>query len=118
MLFLEFRIGSKGFKVYDLTSKRVIMSRDITFYEDKFPFIESSYKVEHVVPPLPHMAEVQEDLLIEDHDPDQEIMPARSQPPTEPQSNLFPLNKVPETEDLQLGCLILPPIVLQITLPY
>lgn len=61
------------------------MTRNATFYEDKFPFIDSSYKIETGVPSLPLIPEIQEDLIIDGIPSDQAIMP--SQPTIESYSS-------------------------------
>lgn len=52
-VFLGYPYGKKGWKLYDLESKKVFVSRDMVFQEDKFPFAESE-----------RIQEVQEPLLI------------------------------------------------------
>lgn len=37
--FWGFSVGTKGYKVYDLEAKQYILSRDVIFYEEKFPYV-------------------------------------------------------------------------------
>ena len=37
-VFLGYPFGQKAYKVYDLNTKRVIVTRDIKFFEKHFPF--------------------------------------------------------------------------------
>ncbi|KAL2226138.1 UNVERIFIED_CONTAM: Retrovirus-related Pol polyprotein from transposon RE2 [Sesamum indicum] len=41
-VFLGYASNKKGYKVYDLKGKCMIVSRDITFYEDVFPYAKDS----------------------------------------------------------------------------
>lgn len=38
-VFVGYPIGQKGWKVYNLRTKEFLVSRDVTFYEENFPFI-------------------------------------------------------------------------------
>lgn len=40
--FSGYNPGQKAYKLYDLEDKKVIMSRDVVFYESIFPFIDSN----------------------------------------------------------------------------
>ena len=37
-VFLGYPFGQKAYKVYDITTKRIIVSRDVKFFEKHFPF--------------------------------------------------------------------------------
>lgn len=37
-IFLGYPYGKKGYRVFDLTQQKIIVSRDITFFETIFPF--------------------------------------------------------------------------------
>ena len=50
-LFLGYPYGQKAYKVYNLETKRVFISRDVVFYEQYFPFIHHSNQ--HTPLPLP-----------------------------------------------------------------
>lgn len=52
-VFLGFQSGTKGFKVYDLSSKKLFLTRGITYHERNFPFIDSTFETKSVLPPLP-----------------------------------------------------------------
>ena len=41
--FLGFPFGVKGFKLLNLATKKVFVSRDVSFHEKVFPFISSTY---------------------------------------------------------------------------
>ena len=41
-VFLGFPFNVKGFKVFDLDSHTVFVSRDVTFHENVFPFVSNS----------------------------------------------------------------------------
>lgn len=40
--FLGYNPGQKAYKLYDLTDKKIIMSRDVIFYESIFPFAKNN----------------------------------------------------------------------------
>lgn len=40
-VFMGYPYGKKGWKLYDLTTKKFFVSRDVIFYEGKFPFADS-----------------------------------------------------------------------------
>lgn len=44
-VFLGYPFGKKGWKVYDLETKEVFVSRDVRFLEDVFPFAGASDEV-------------------------------------------------------------------------
>uniref|UniRef100_A0A803M4N9 Integrase catalytic domain-containing protein n=1 Tax=Chenopodium quinoa TaxID=63459 RepID=A0A803M4N9_CHEQI len=53
-IFLGYPYGQKGYKLYDLESRKIILSRDVIFFEEVFPFksgdsslIESSDSFQH-----------------------------------------------------------------------
>lgn len=46
-VFLGYPFGQKAYKIYDLTTKRVIVTRDIKFFERHFPFHFSSKGLSH-----------------------------------------------------------------------
>lgn len=48
MYCLGYPHGKKPYKLYDLTTRRVSFSRDVKFYEDHFPFLNT--------PTLPHVS--------------------------------------------------------------
>ena len=41
-IFIGYPDGTKGYKVYDIAKNRFMISRDVTFFEDKFPYSERS----------------------------------------------------------------------------
>ena len=41
-MFIGYPFGKKGWKLYDLESKEIFVSRDVIFYEDIFPFISAN----------------------------------------------------------------------------
>lgn len=62
-VFLVFKFGYKAYKVYDLHTKQVIMSRDVTFYETEFPFANSNVQLNsnaYVFPCLPIACDMQD----------------------------------------------------------
>lgn len=38
-VFIGYPVGQKGYKVYDRETQRILITRDIVFYENRFPFI-------------------------------------------------------------------------------
>lgn len=40
-VFTGYSLGQKGFKIYDLENKTIIVSRDVRFYESTFPFLST-----------------------------------------------------------------------------
>ena len=48
--FLGFKLGTKGFRLIDLKSKEIFISRNVTFYETHFPFLHSTSTDISVVP--------------------------------------------------------------------
>ena len=55
-VFLGYPFGVKGYKLLDLTTKRIFVSRDVHFLETVFPFVSSSHSFSpHTNIPLPHL---------------------------------------------------------------
>lgn len=53
-VFLGFRRGVKGFKLYDFQTEEVFVSRDVLFYESIFPFAENTNSPQGIsLVPLP-----------------------------------------------------------------
>jgi hypothetical protein len=55
-VFIGYPFGQKGYRVFNLTTKRIFTSRDVHFHETQFPFqMSSSYPISsaHPVVPLP-----------------------------------------------------------------
>ncbi|CAL1359264.1 unnamed protein product [Linum trigynum] len=52
-LFLGYAASQKGYRIYDLTSRRLITSRDVKFQEDIFPFQDGTHKTLHWIPHPP-----------------------------------------------------------------
>ncbi|KAK9062516.1 hypothetical protein SSX86_019703 [Deinandra increscens subsp. villosa] len=42
-IFLGYPPGTKGYKLYDMEHKKMVVSRDVKFFEDKFPFGNIKY---------------------------------------------------------------------------
>jgi len=40
-MFLGYPHGQKGWKLYDLATKKIFLSRDVHFYDTIFPFAQS-----------------------------------------------------------------------------
>lgn len=51
--------------MYELSSKRIIVTRDVSFQETKFPFIDSSFDNQSILPSLPITSDLQEELITE-----------------------------------------------------
>ena len=55
-VFLGYPFGVKGYKLLDLTTKKIFVSRDVHFLETVFPFISPSHSFSpHTSIPLPHL---------------------------------------------------------------
>ena len=55
-VFLGYPYGVKGFKVLNLATKKIFVSRDVFFRETVFPFISSTYSSSpHSTITLPHL---------------------------------------------------------------
>ena len=69
-------MGEKGYKVYDIESYKFFTSRDIIFYENKFPFQSNNpWKKSNVVVPLPIFDSLETlDTMLPEHSP--EISPS------------------------------------------
>lgn len=39
-IFIGYPYSKKGYRVYDLITKKIFISRDVVFYEDQFPFLK------------------------------------------------------------------------------
>ncbi|KAD4887930.1 hypothetical protein E3N88_20003 [Mikania micrantha] len=50
-VFLGYPQGTKGYKIFDLESKKIIVSRDVNFHEDKFPFDQFSLETTELFEP-------------------------------------------------------------------
>ena len=53
-IFLGYPYGQKAYKVYSLETKKIMISRDVLFYENCFPFMQSD-TADHSTLPLPFM---------------------------------------------------------------
>ena len=40
-IFIGYPHGQKGWRVYDLRTKKILVSRDVVFYEDMFPYMDT-----------------------------------------------------------------------------
>ena len=55
-VFLGFPFGVKGFKLHNLATKKIFVSRDVSFHEKVFPFISSTYSSSpHSNIPFPYL---------------------------------------------------------------
>ena len=55
-VFLEYPYGVKGFKVLNLATRKIFVSRDVLFHEIVFPFISSTYSSSpHSTSTFPHI---------------------------------------------------------------
>ena len=55
-VFLGYPFGVKGYKLLDLFTKRIFISRDVIFHETIFPFVSDPYSSSsHSNIPLPHL---------------------------------------------------------------
>lgn len=52
MIFVGYEQGSKGYKFWDASSRRIIVSRDVTFDEDSFPARRDLANPKTLGPPL------------------------------------------------------------------
>lgn len=41
-VFLGFVTGQKGYKIYSMDTKRIVISRDVGFHETQFPFLQNN----------------------------------------------------------------------------
>lgn len=62
-VFLGYLFGQKGYKVFNLESHDVVISRDVIFQEDVFPFKKDSFNEsgEIPLPVIPHLINEDED---------------------------------------------------------
>lgn len=49
-VFLGYLSGTKGYKIYDMKDKKIVISRDVRFYENKFPFDSLTHTQEETDP--------------------------------------------------------------------
>ena len=80
-VFLGYSFGQKGYKVYDLTTHKCFVTRDVLFKEDIFPFKPTSTAI-----PSPHTSTTTS--LISLHDSDH-VSSHTSDPITPPTSSLL-----------------------------
>ena len=61
-IFLGYPNGQKGYKVYDIEDEKVFVSRDVSFFEDNFPFqfqlVSNSSTVEPVFHSQPNSSSI------------------------------------------------------------
>jgi hypothetical protein len=60
-IFLGYRFGVKGYKLYDLHTHKFFLSRDVIFHEDIFPFkphtsLTIPFPSNFITPFSPHIA--------------------------------------------------------------
>jgi Reverse transcriptase (RNA-dependent DNA polymerase) len=53
-VFVGYPFGQKGYRVYDLETKKIFVSRDVVFHEKMFPFL--SFILENKPPPMQPMS--------------------------------------------------------------
>ena len=51
-LFLRYPYGQKGYRLFDITFQQVFMSRDVTFFEDQFPYQNTNHSAALILHPL------------------------------------------------------------------
>lgn len=54
MCLLRISLGIKGYKLYDVVSKHIFLSRDVVFHEDMFPF-HTVVEADHLVDTFPDL---------------------------------------------------------------
>lgn len=53
-VFLGYRARTKGFVLYDLVSRETLVSRDVMFYKDEFPFLTKPHTTQSSSNPQPN----------------------------------------------------------------
>lgn len=51
-IFVGYPYDKKGWKLYDLENKEFFVSRDVKFYEDKFPYMGNDSLKDKLLPPM------------------------------------------------------------------
>lgn len=104
-IFLSYPQCQKAYKLYDLDTEKVFVSRDVIFYENIFPFKTTSTPSappnnHHVLPlPVPHI----------DVDHSLTVVPPCSQPPHEQSPSTLPNSQPPVLIQTQLPSEPTPP---------
>ena len=90
-IFLGYTFGYKGYKLYDLQTRKVFHSRDVIFYENIFPFKKDTYQIgnpdQDVSHPLPTYAASDGSSLLPIPSSDTNI-PSRASIAPDPEPNL------------------------------
>ncbi|KAL0320005.1 UNVERIFIED_CONTAM: Copia protein [Sesamum radiatum] len=99
-VFLGYCTDHKGFKVYDLDTKQLLISRDVIFHEQHFPFNSTSLPSSFTDIPLPIIP------LTTDND---DIAPVVSSPVDSPLSPMVTTNPPSSTPSTTVSSLSVPP---------
>jgi hypothetical protein len=110
-IFLGYPHGQKGYRVYSLRDKKVIISRDVTFFETEFPFknpsdISTSSIPTNIVSPNHTFPSLTTSLPFDNFSPSNHADPSMSLPPIQspPIHDLISTNFVdPPTSSLPIS---------------
>ncbi|XP_074306293.1 uncharacterized protein LOC141641533 [Silene latifolia] len=104
-VFMGYPSGQKGWYLYDIERREFLVSRDVKFYEDKFPFIHENYGE--------HSLGMSDDIFVDwDYDPSDNMTEASPTPetdtpaatlPSQPQSPAPSPDDTPPTQSPVLG---------------
>ena len=75
-LFVGYPEGTKWYKIYDIQDKRIIVSRDVLFCEDRFPF--KNIKTNENYEDEDHI-KLHGSVFHEDHEPAQTVEPTHDE---------------------------------------
>ena len=64
-IFLGYPYGIKGYRVYDLEQHKIFVSRDVTFFENEFPFEHIPTSNESLMLPIPTTSTIDDDEQIQ-----------------------------------------------------
>ncbi|OMO65653.1 hypothetical protein CCACVL1_21443 [Corchorus capsularis] len=84
-IFVGYPNGTKGYRVYDLTTKKIFVSRDVRFYENQFPFENTSTSTnDQTVVPLPALEDTDLSITHDSIPPNPPQEQPQPHPPTNP----------------------------------
>lgn len=65
-VFLGFQTRTKGFKLYDLNARKIIITRNAKFHETVFSYIDYNFENNYVCPSLPLTPNLQDETSTEE----------------------------------------------------
>ncbi|KAK9055092.1 hypothetical protein SSX86_026172 [Deinandra increscens subsp. villosa] len=98
-VFLGYPPGTKGYKIYDIENKKIIISRDARFFESEFPFLSSNQVNEtpHTIESFPFDQDITHEANDEATEPNKFYSPQMEE--DEPNNSITQQTEADQTND-------------------